>query len=265
MKESPQKPNKHELLAELESIKASLLNSNDDDQDEDIPLLDDLVIDDESCPDTIEQMMNKISGNNNLNADKISSRPNTHETDVSTSALPLTKSQALDPVISSVLPGQQSLFTDETTPHPTTEDITTSPKHYSTPTQTHINGFNTPPENPFLPPHIRERLKQNRKDAELFYESLNLSDPSSPFAVAPVTHQQTVINQYAAEAVTLFIHKISLDTMPSSFPTNKEDSTAANIDRLTTLYLPMFEAQLRQQLTKKITTNKNVTTDDEKY
>ena len=89
----PKKTTKQDLLAELESIKASLQDTHNREH-ESIPILKDLVVDDESCPDNIAQALEKIS-----NSD-----------------------------------------------------------------YTHT----TKPDNPFLPLHIREKLKQNRQDSALF-------------------------------------------------------------------------------------------------
>jgi len=172
----PKKTTKQDLLAELESIKASLQDA-DNDEHESIPILEDLVIDDESCPDNIAQALEKISNS----------------------------------------------------------DYTRTTK----------------PDNPFLPLHIREKLKQNRQDSVLFYQSLMSNDAVTTPSIKPATSQEIIINEFVAKAMSSFIDNIS-NTTTNTFPLNIEDSTAANIDRLATLYLPIFETQLRQQLTKKI-------------
>lgn len=187
-KTAPKKTTKQDLLAELESIKASLQDNNSNGH-ADIPILEDLVIDDESCPTNIAQTLEKLSNNNSISAVK--------------------------------KPEKQ------------------------------VNAHQQKPDNPFLPHHIRERLKQNHRDSALFYQSLMSNDTIAAHAVQPATSQQIIINEFVAKAIASFINNISSATT-NTFPLNIEDSTAANTDRLATLYLPIFEAQLRQQLTKTI-------------
>lgn len=186
---TPKKTTKQGLLAELESIKASLQDINNSEH-EDIPILEDLVIDDESCPNNIAQTLEKLSN------------------------------------------GDYTPITKKTTKQASTH--------------THK------PDNPFLPRHIRERLKQNRQDSALFYQSLMSNDAMATSPIQPLTSQHMIINEFVAKAMSNFIDNIS-NTTTNTFPLNIEDSTAANIDRLATLYLPIFETQLRQQLTKTIT------------
>lgn len=189
---TPKKTTKQNLLAELESIKASLQDTNHSGH-EDIPILEDLVIDDESCPDNIAQTLEKLSNDNHI------------------------------PIINTPV-----------------KQANTHPRK---------------PDNPFLPRHIRERLKQNRQDSALFYQSLMSNDILATPPIQPATSQQMIINEFVAKAISSFIHNIS-NTTTNTFPLNIEDSTAANIDRLATLYLPIFETQLRQQLTQAITAAK---------
>lgn len=187
------KTTKQDLLAELESIKASLQDTNNsehtNDEHTDIPVLDNLVIDDNNCPNNIAQTLEKLSH------------------------------------------GDSPLIIKKPTP--------------TAPTHTKV------PDNPFLPHHIRERLKQNRQDSALFYQSLMSNDTMTPLPIQSITSQEMIINEFIAKTISRFIDNISRTTT-NTFPLNIEDSTAANIDRLATLYLPIFETQLRQQLTQTI-------------
>lgn len=198
----PKKTTKQDLLDELESIKASLqgINNSEYEIDEhiDIPILEDLVIDDNACPSSIAQTLEKRSNSDHASAIKKNTKKARSQTKV--------------------------------------------------------------PDNPFLPRHIRERLKQNRQDSALFYQSLMSNDTMTPLPAQPITSQHMIINKFIAKTISSFIDDIS-NTTTNTFPLNIEDSTAANIDRLATLYLPIFETQLRQQLTKTIADAKKAAQD----
>lgn len=113
--------------------------------------------------------------------------------------------------------------------------------------------------NPFLPPHIKERLLQNKKQASQFYDNLqsNTNDAHSEMIHSGHPLLSNSTHASVSQAVALFVADLTQDNQLEALSINLGDSTVAIIDRLTTIYLPVFESQMRQQLARVITQTKN--------
>lgn len=156
-----------------------------------------------------------------------------------------------DPAAPAPLPGQQSLF-----------DGPAKPSHHSSISPRPAQVTKASGENPFLPQHIRERLRGNQPlpKGEFIQPAtppahLDLSDLPKPEDAKPdvstaevateVDIPETPAEPEASPATT--------DPEPAAQPALSNDEVMQLVDELVAEHLPKIEQQLREQLLAKLT------------
>lgn len=148
------------LLAELESIKDLLADTNSDDN---IPVLKDAIIE-----ETTDVLLNDIPDHfiNNTTNNEALAAP---EEDMNSS----TKNN-------SVLPGQQSLFNETSTSNKAKNQTQNTPSSLS--------------KNPFLPPHVRQRFEQATTDEAVPEQEIKSPDEN----IINASYTERLIDQLVA-------------------------------------------------------------------
>lgn len=216
------KPNKNDLLLELEAIHESLINGGIFSDPYKTKIRD-------AIPDNSDQVENK--------SDLITNK------DLGTQSMPRTPPPK-------VLPGQRSLFDEAST---TLDDISEDDLDY----EITIDGkeddseitmepkveLAPKSENPFLPASIRQKLNQHRSK---LVNDLNMVGET--------------LSRSAEESKTLLKSSQAIHQKQQAESANQQSNTSSSneelVDKLVKKFLPQIEQELRKELSKRLTQKK---------
>lgn len=200
-----QQKTKMTLVEDLESIKASLSTEDISENLQYIPILQDAIID---APPI--HAVEEVAEENPFAKEQQTERFLLEEVEIPTSHQP------------QVLPGQQSLFDNETQ----SSDGNINSSQSSATQKPTIDTPKAKGENPFLPKHIRERLKST--NSQLVEAIAQTTDSLLPRQSSSTPALNSQANTESIES--------------------ESTSSSVLVDQLVEEYLPKIEAELRKRL-----------------